>query len=647
MGMSFPYGIIEGNRIASYKGKRRLHKLDFVPNGEKILIRSKGNQAKIWDYSNGKIISVQKAKRLADSTEIKFSSDGQYFGSKTPQRIDIWNISGKYVSRITRDNNKTRIKGKNKKKNDFDWFLFSHDNRSLVTYETDQRITTWDISGKHIASLQGHNGRIYDYQISFNNQLIATAGSDEEIKLWNLNNLQPSSADSNFLNAEVSSSITLDFDNESMRLLSTNSDYRDDRVTSQLWDLKGKEIAKFEEGSRSVQSLDVSFFNKDNYMAVTGSLQKDKQHDRIRLWDKQGKQIDSFNGEQGPISQAVVSTKNQILTISEGRGVILEASDNQGQLTSQRFNVASKSTDELRLQLMKLIQLTLTTIGLIVSGIYPIGYLASTKIANRKNGNLTTKSTSELEDTDNQHISKENKIFQELDDEILIAKAIRSNTSSFGEYFPLTQRQMKQSWRYLRKLVRDGAPVELDLKATLDQVGRQGFLLNPVLVPRRVNRTELMLLIDQDGSMTPFHLLSQRLVDTALKGGRLAKAEAYYFHNCPSDYLYRDPYHQDAVTIQDWLLSIKPSRTCILVVSDAGAARGGLSSERYIRTQNFIKLMRQRGRYIAWLNPMPKSRWADTTAGEIARIIPMLEGNRRGVQTAISVLQGKPYYHEH
>jgi uncharacterized protein with von Willebrand factor type A (vWA) domain len=73
----------------------------------------------------------------------------------------------------------------------------------------------------------------------------------------------------------------------------------------------------------------------------------------------------------------------------------------------------------------------------------------------------------------------------------------------------------------------------------------------------------------------------------------------------------------------------------VLIFSDAGAARGGYSEERYELTKEFLTKLKQKVRYIAWLNPMPHSRWNKTTAGEIARLLPMFEVSRPGVQDAI------------
>jgi len=248
------------------------------------------------------------------------------------------------------------------------------------------------------------------------------------------------------------------------------------------------------------------------------------------------------------------------------------------------------------------------------------------------------------------------------EDEIQVAKAVMHNISSDGEapynsqddddqlghliqtdeYFPVTRREMKQHWRYLRRPIREGSPAELDVEATVNRIGRQGMLLDFVLVPRRINRAELLLLIDQGGSMVPFHTLSRRLAETALRGGRLGRAGIYYFHNCPMEYLYCDSHHLEAVQIQNILDQLYRDRTGVLILSDAGAARGGYSPERVKLTVQFLDGLKRQLRYIAWLNPMRPSRWLGTTAEEIKNYVPMFDISRRGLDEAINVLRGRP-----
>ncbi|MUG93172.1 hypothetical protein F7734_12310 [Scytonema sp. UIC 10036] len=208
------------------------------------------------------------------------------------------------------------------------------------------------------------------------------------------------------------------------------------------------------------------------------------------------------------------------------------------------------------------------------------------------------------------------------------------------EYFPVTKRQMKQCWRYLRRSVRQGLPTQLDVEATVARIGRDGILLQPVMVSPRSNRTDLMLLIDQEGSMVPFHNLSRQLVETAQRGGRLRTTNVFYFHDYPDEYLYRHPAMLDAKLVSKAFEDVG-ERAVVLIVSDAGAARGNFDQERVDSTKAWIEQLQQSVRYFAWLNPMPSESWRQTTAGEIASFVPMFEMSPQGMNAAISVLRGR------
>jgi uncharacterized protein with von Willebrand factor type A (vWA) domain len=219
----------------------------------------------------------------------------------------------------------------------------------------------------------------------------------------------------------------------------------------------------------------------------------------------------------------------------------------------------------------------------------------------------------------------------------------RPKYSLLTEYFPVTRRQMKQSWRYLRRPVREGPPVELDVQATVEKISREGMFREPVLLPRRVNKAEIVLLVDQDGSMVPFHALSRQLIETVRRGGLLQRAPVYYFHDYPAEYLYLEPARLQARRVLDVLMGFDPY-TALLVISDAGAARGHLDAERVEQTRVFLRKLAQHARRIAWINPLPNPRWANTTAGEIARLVPMFDMSRRGLDDAVNTLRGRYVY---
>lgn len=214
------------------------------------------------------------------------------------------------------------------------------------------------------------------------------------------------------------------------------------------------------------------------------------------------------------------------------------------------------------------------------------------------------------------------------------------------ELYPISLREMQQSWRHLRRMVREGPPTELDVDETVRRIMRQGVLLEPVMLPPRINRTRLLLLIDRDGSMAPFHQLTQRLVQTALRGGRVRHTRVFSFHNCPLTHLYTYERPPRAEPLEATLRAL-PLGAVALIVSDAGAARGLVNPERVEQTAAFLAQLRGRVARIAWLNPVPRGghgepdRWNSSSAGLIARLTPMFEVSRRGLDAAIDVLRGR------
>lgn len=254
----------------------------------------------------------------------------------------------------------------------------------------------------------------------------------------------------------------------------------------------------------------------------------------------------------------------------------------------------------------------------------------------------TTKTIPEIEETP--------KITLEENEPVQVVKAIRTHNqetsfnrlrySLLNDYFPVTKRQMKQSWRYLRHLVREGIPVELDIEKTVDKIGREGLLIEPVLMPRKINRTDLILMVDQEGSMIPFHGLSRQLIETAERGGKLRQTRVFYFHDYVDKYIYRHPALLNAQKLEEMLAEVG-ERAIILIISDGGAARGKFEEERVQQTQLWINQLQSSVKYVAWLNPMPSDSWQHTTASEIAQMLPMFEMSREGMNTAINVLRGR------
>jgi hypothetical protein len=208
----------------------------------------------------------------------------------------------------------------------------------------------------------------------------------------------------------------------------------------------------------------------------------------------------------------------------------------------------------------------------------------------------------------------------------------------FKAYYPISRRYMVYSWRYLRRMVADGREDVLDVEGTIAKVCEQGFFLEPKYSRREQNHADLLLLIDQEGSMTPFHRFTRDLVETAQYESNIQQVRVGYFHNVPAEYIYRDPYLTEKELFAS-ILAECDGNTSILIVSDGGAARGDHRSERFSATAEVLWQIKQHTKLIAWLNPILPERWQGTTAQFLAHLVPMYPLDPHGLNQAIAEIR--------
>ena len=212
--------------------------------------------------------------------------------------------------------------------------------------------------------------------------------------------------------------------------------------------------------------------------------------------------------------------------------------------------------------------------------------------------------------------------------------------TQFENYWPVSHRQMVYSWRYLRRLVADGVEDVLDVTSTVEQAAKQGFFLQPVYRRRETNHAHLLLLIDQEGSMTPFHRFTRDLVETAKYESNIKRMDVGYFHNIPAESIYQDSHLTQPMRLKN-VLAQCDSETKVFIVSDGGAARGYRRMERVRAITEVLFDIKQYTSLIAWLNPMPKDRWESTSAQILSYLVPMVPMNQEGLSQAVNIVQGQ------
>ncbi len=217
----------------------------------------------------------------------------------------------------------------------------------------------------------------------------------------------------------------------------------------------------------------------------------------------------------------------------------------------------------------------------------------------------------------------------------------RDDLLSLQSYFPLSRRSMIYGWRFLRRMVADGCLDVLDIPATIQAVCDRGYYLAPVYRRRERNVARLLLLIDQNGSMMPFHRFTRDLVETARLESPLAPENVmvFYFHNVPGTHLYEDLYLTEPI-LTTKILEQCDRNTSVLIVSDGGAARGYRRQERIQITTRFLLRLRQYTNLVAWLNPMRQQRWEGSSAEILAYLVSMRQMDKQGFGEAIDIIRG-------
>jgi uncharacterized protein with von Willebrand factor type A (vWA) domain len=243
----------------------------------------------------------------------------------------------------------------------------------------------------------------------------------------------------------------------------------------------------------------------------------------------------------------------------------------------------------------------------------------------------------------------------------------------FLPQYPVSYRAVAQAWRRLRWPVREGPATELDVAATVQRRCGLGVVSPPVLRPRRRNRAKLLLLVDRQGSMTPFHSYVNEVCRAIWQAGRLRQVGVFYFHDTPlegADSSVLEPLQGQLFPSLDPVLAEVPALTqgtlmsdtdlvspesardvvsehgrgaAVVILSDGGAARGRYDLLRLLDTVAFLKGAKEWSHHLVWLNPLPPTAWTGSTAAEIARHVPMFPMDRDGMYRAVNVLRGQPF----
>ena len=182
----------------------------------------------------------------------------------------------------------------------------------------------------------------------------------------------------------------------------------------------------------------------------------------------------------------------------------------------------------------------------------------------------------------------------------------------------LGSRTMKLALRRLRRFARQGAATELDLPGTIHATASNAGSLDLKLVPERHNAVKILLLLDIGGSMDDHVRASQELFSAVRS--EFKHLEAFYFHNCVYERVWRENRRRDETSLSTWdlLRTYGPDYKLIFVgdatMSPYEVVQPGGSVEHWNEEAGrvWIERLTAHFRSAAWLNPAREDYWAYT-----------------------------------
>ncbi|MCC7165683.1 MAG: WD40 repeat domain-containing protein [Anaerolineae bacterium] len=285
---------LTGRELATLEGHTEtLSTAMFSPDGTKIVTASADGTAKVWDALTGSELVTLRGHDNYVASAV-FSPDGKKIatGSTGDNAARVWDaLTGKEIATLSGHTEGV-------------WQVsFSPDSTKIVTESADTTAKVWNAAtGNELFTLQGHRDQLTGVAFSHDGSKIVTASEDESAKVWDA----ATGKDLLTLQGHANQLTSAEFSHDDSKIVTASEDQ-----TAKLWDvITGDELFTLQGHTGTVVT---ATFSPDDMKIVTAG-----RDGTARVWDAAtGEELDTLQGHGGDLWSAAFSPDGtQIVTAS-------------------------------------------------------------------------------------------------------------------------------------------------------------------------------------------------------------------------------------------------------------------------------------------------------------------------------------------